>query len=164
MGCERDFWAWALDRWQTPGIEGQLLMLQDDHGLVILELLFLAWLGNAGVALSANQWRTMVDKADPWVEGVVRPLRAQRQVWRDSEDTTALRQSLGVVELAAEYELAKIYQSLAPDLEMINEMGESMNALVHNLALGLDRADPPVDVVTTGNLADLLADGSPPKV
>ena len=42
---DRDFWSWAIVRYETEEVRDYLLGLQEQHGLIILEAMFLAWLG-----------------------------------------------------------------------------------------------------------------------
>lgn len=103
------FWRWALDRWRDDELSELLLGLQDRHGLVVLELLFMAWLSERGIRLDARQWRQLHDAAKPWVRSVVIPLRQQRVSWRQRVEYESLRKRLQQLELAAERALAEIY-------------------------------------------------------
>jgi len=155
------FWDWALERWREPGVEGQLLVLQDDHDLVALEILVLAWLAEQGIALSENEWRRLVTDAGPWIESVVTPLRKQRRVWRQSPDTANLGARLLDLELAGERQLAGIYLASLTDMAIL-ERGRDCpearaGAMTVNLAVALGRASPPVDAVVSAHLAGLLA-------
>lgn len=160
----QNFWPWALTQWRDPDLERALLALQDQHGLVVLELLYVAWLASIGRALSETQWRALVEAANPWVAEVVIPLREQRQRWRGVSDRDDLRKRLQGLELAAERELAGIYaQALAsidghsPDAAEASDRAVVANpgtieawssaskaALTVNIGHVITRAEPPV--------------------
>lgn len=160
-----DFWSWALARWGEPGVDGQLLALQDDHNLVVLEVLLAVWLAEQGVSAEKSQWQALQAAARPWVDEVVVPLRAQRRAWKGAGEHPLLHPRLARIELAAERELAAIYLQSIQDLGLTgvdsddggNQQAEKRAAaLSHNLALATSQAAPPVDVVVTSRIAELL--------
>lgn len=163
-----EFWGWVLTRWNRPGVDGQLLALQDEHGLVVLEILFLIWLAERGVCLSESQWQGLVAAASPWIENVVEPLRAQRNRWKQDHEMAELKTRLGRLELAGERELAGIYleQGLVDTASQPGNDDDERRAwaLTYNLALGFSRANPPVDVVVSSRIAELLGPEAVPPV
>ena len=44
-----DFWSWALERYQNPRVRDLLLALQESDDIIILEVMFMAW-----VAVNCN--------------------------------------------------------------------------------------------------------------
>lgn len=162
---EQAFWQWALTRWRLPEVEARLLSLQDQHQLVVLEVLFVAWLGGRGVPLSEQQWQRLVAAADPWVNDVVIPLRQRRAAWKTATMDEGLRDRLKKLELAAERELAAIYGA-ALDLDSValnstvlsGAEGSSPDpkALIANLALCLSRAEPALSSAVIAEIAELL--------
>ena len=40
-----DFWSWALERYRNPHARDLLLALQESDEVIILEVMFVAWLG-----------------------------------------------------------------------------------------------------------------------
>ena len=71
-----------------------LLELQESSGLIILEAMFLAWLGHRGQAIGEEEQRRIRAAITPWVERVVLPLRRQRQVWTDMPSMITNRRHL----------------------------------------------------------------------
>ena len=156
MASEAEFWKWSLKKWGEEGVETQLLELQDDHQLVVLEILMAAWLGSLGIRLSEGGWQAMTAAADPWVAGVVLPLRERRIAWRGHGEHQGLYSEVKKLELAAERSLASIYvEALAemPDFGAAQpgqaalhtgEWSLSNGPIAENLAWVLSRAHPSV--------------------
>ena len=46
-----DFWRWAVAQYEDAQVRARLLELQESSGLIILEAMFLAWLGHRGQAI-----------------------------------------------------------------------------------------------------------------
>ena len=78
-----EFWRWAVAQYEDVQVREGLLELQESAGLIILEAMFLAWLGHRGQAIGEEDQRRIRMAITPWVEGVVLPLRRQRQAWTD---------------------------------------------------------------------------------
>ena len=167
MASEAEFWKWSLKYWRVEGVEERLLELQDDHGMVVLEILMAAWLASLGVRLSAKDWQAMVAAADPWVEGVVVPLRQQRQLWRDQAIHAGLYSEVKKLELSAERSLASIYVEALADAGDTDEgSGDAQRGtqaddlggdpVFVNLARVLSRANPPLAQDQVPALAELL--------
>ena len=103
-----EFWDWAVARYEDAQVREGLLELQESSGLIILEAMFLAWLGYRGQAIGEEDQRRIRAAITPWVEGVVLPLRRQRQAWTDVPSMIANRRHLLALELEAERVLAKL--------------------------------------------------------
>ena len=103
-----DFWSWALERYQNPRIRDLLLTLQESDDIIILEVMFVAWLGAGRQQLDHTVSRQLRDSISPWVNGVVKPLRQRRQAWSQDEDTINLKPMMLAVELEAERQLAEL--------------------------------------------------------
>ncbi len=146
-----EFWQWALLQWRRSELSTLLLQCQNQHGLVVLELLLLAWLGCRGHRLEPSLWRHMVSAVAPWVEDVIVPLRSTRQRWHDQPTATTLRPLLADLELRAERQLAELYiQQLSHLFDAgftqanTHASGQSTDhsPLYDNLCLGASRAQP----------------------
>ena len=105
---DRDFWSWAIVRYETEEVRDYLLGLQEQHGLIILEAMFLAWLGGRGNLLTAEAWGVLRERISPWVDSVVLPLRQQRVIWGQNPQRLEDRRALLRLELEAEKTLAQI--------------------------------------------------------
>ena len=102
------FWSWALERYQNPRTRDLLLALQESDDVIILEVMFVAWLGTRRQQLDHTVWRQLRDSILPWVDCVVKPLREQRQAWSQSGNTIDLKPRMLAVELEAERQLAEL--------------------------------------------------------
>ena len=102
------FWSWALERYQNPHTRDLLLALQESDDVIILEVMFVAWLGTRRQQLDHTVWRQLRDNISPWVDCVVKPLREQRQAWSQSGNTIDLKPKMLAVELEAERQLAEL--------------------------------------------------------
>ena len=102
------FWSWALERYQNPHTRDLLLALQESDDVIILEVMFVAWLGTRRQQLDHTVWRQLRDSISPWVDCVVKPLREQRQAWSQSGNTIDLKPKMLAVELEAERQLAEL--------------------------------------------------------
>ena len=103
-----DFWSWALERYQNPRVRDLLLALQESDDIIILEVMFVAWLGGRELQLDHIVCEQLRDSISPWVNHVVKPLRQQRQVWSQDPDTEKLKPMMLAVELEAEHQLAEL--------------------------------------------------------
>ena len=102
------FWAWALNRYETPALRDCLLELQDSSGLVVVQALLYAWLAERGRQLTSDEVKTLERTMAPWVARILQPLRRQRVVWRDGEEYTRLYAEALQLELEAEKALARL--------------------------------------------------------
>ena len=56
-----DFWRWAVAQYEDVQVREGLLELQESAGLIILEAMFLAWLGHRGQAIGEEDQRRIRD-------------------------------------------------------------------------------------------------------
>ena len=103
-----EFWDWAVARYEDAQVREELLELQETAGIIILEVLFLAWLGHRGQVISQQDQQCIREAITPWVEGVVLPLRRQRHAWTDNPLMATNRGHLLGLELEAERVLANL--------------------------------------------------------
>lgn len=146
-----DFWCWAVARYEDVQVREELLELQERSGLIILEAMFLAWLGDRGQAIRDADQQRIRAAITPWVEGVVLPLRRQRQAWTDMPSMITNRRHLLGLELKAERVLAELLFDALPMGEKLNDFPSP--AVDRNLA----QLPELKDVVTRGRLAGVLA-------
>ena len=135
-----EFWPWALGRWQGPAAE-RLLELQDEHDVVILELMFVAWLGVQRRAISQDDLDQLRGGAQAWIDQVVLPLRRVRRAWKAEGKQASLRTRMQALELEAEKGLSLLY---AETWSLISANADSdiadhrEDVLGHNLGLVLE--------------------------
>ena len=135
-----EFWPWALGRWQGPAAE-RLLKLQDEHDVVILELMFVAWLGVQRRTINQENLDQLRGGAQAWIDQVVLPLRRVRRTWKAQGKQASMRTRLQALELEAEKGLSLLY---AETWSLISANADSdiadhrEDALGHNLGLVLE--------------------------
>ena len=145
-----DFWRWAVAQYEDAQVRARLLELQESSGLIILEAMFFAWLGHRGQAIGEDDQRRIRAAITPWVEGVVLPLRRQRQAWTDMPSMIKNRRHLLGLELEAERVLAGLLVNSLP-------MGEQLNDLSTPVVKGnLSQLPELKDVVTRRLVVDML--------
>jgi len=181
MSIENTFWRWAVALWRSSELESQLLQLQDSHGLVVLELLFVAWLGDRGVKIAEPDRLALQSACDCWVKGVVIPLREQRKQWADDRETQWCRDAIKTLELQAEKKLSERLVAVAqeqgllralhagvdgPDLDGPDEDGSDVDgpddagveeAMRHNITCILRAVRPPINESAAITLSRLVA-------
>ena len=149
-----EFWPWALGRWKGSAAE-RLLELQDEHDVVILELMFVAWLGVQRRAISQDDLDQLRGGAQAWIDQVVLPLRRVRRAWKAEGKQASLRTRLQALELEAEKGLSLLY---AETWSLISANADSdiadhrEDVLGHNLGLVLEG----VGLETDGTLRQQL--------
>lgn len=97
------FWDWCLDVYRDAILRQRLLAVQDNHQLLVLEVMLALWLAEQGRAFNAPLRSALREVIDPWVSHVLEPIRARRQSWKN---TSSLYEPIKRLELAAERELA----------------------------------------------------------
>ena len=117
-----DFWHWAVAQYEDVQVREGLLELQESSGLIILEAMFLAWLGHRGQVIEEEDQRRIRAAITPWVERVVLPLRRQRRVWTDMPSMITNRRHLLGLELEAERMLAQLLIDALPMEEQLNDL------------------------------------------
>jgi uncharacterized protein (TIGR02444 family) len=145
-----DFWDWAVVRYEDRLVRDALLELQETAGLIILEAMFLAWLGRRGQVISGSEQQRIRKAITPWVEGVVLPLRQQRQAWTDNSSMMINRRYLLGLELEAERALAHL---LINSLTIPEAATGSRSDIDQNLVLIPELAD----AASRAGVTDMLA-------
>ena len=125
---QHTFWTWALKRYDDPGLRGCLLALQESCGLVVVEVLFFAWLAEQGRQLEFAEARRMEEVITPWVDKVLLPLRRQRVEWTNNKETESLRREALRLELEAEKMLAELFwETFEPPLAEARPVAYRLN-------------------------------------
>ena len=145
-----DFWRWAVARYDNVKVREVLLDLQENSGLIILEAMFLAWLGHRGQVIREGDQQRIRAAITPWVEGVVLPLRRQRQAWTDMPSMITNRRHLLGLELEAERVLAQLLIDALPMAEQLNDLATP--AVDRNLS----QLPELKDVITRGRVINML--------
>jgi len=145
-----EFWDWAVGRYEDRPVRDALLELQETAGLIILEAMFLAWLGRRGQVISGSEQQRIREAITPWVEGVVLPLRQQRQAWTDNSSMMINRRYLLGLELEAERALAQL---LINSLTILDAVTGSPSDINQNLVLIPELAD----AASRAGVTDMLA-------
>ena len=117
-----DFWRWAVAQYEDVQVREGLLEVQEISGLIILEAMFFAWLGHRGRAIREEDQKRIREVITPWVEGVVLPLRRQRQAWTDMPSMITNRRHLLGLELEAERVLAGLLVDALPMKEQLKDV------------------------------------------
>ena len=102
------FWDWALRQYAREPTQALLLTLQSQADLVILEVLFAAWLSTDGHRLEAHDVAAMRATTGTWINEVVLPLRAVREQWKGDAVKEDARRHLLQLEVQAERHLAEL--------------------------------------------------------
>ena len=145
-----EFWDWAVGRYEDRLVRDALLELQETAGLIILEAMFLAWLGRRGQVISGSEQQRIREAITPWVEGVVLPLRQQRQAWTEKSSMMINRRYLLGLELEAERALAQL---LINSLTILDAVTGSPSDIDQNLVLIPELAD----AASRAGVTDMLA-------
>jgi uncharacterized protein (TIGR02444 family) len=72
------FWDFSIVLYRKPGVAEACIALQERLGIDVNLLLYFAWLGSEGRALSQSEAAAVVAHVTAWHDEVVRPLRALR--------------------------------------------------------------------------------------
>lgn len=145
-----DFWGWAVARYEDVQVREGLLELQESAGLIILEAMFIAWLGHRDQAIGKEDQRRIRAVITPWVEGVVLPLRRQRQAWTDMPSMITNRRHLLGLELEAERVLAGLLVDALPMKEQLSDVSTPV------VERNLSQLPELKDVVTRRRVVDML--------
>jgi uncharacterized protein (TIGR02444 family) len=138
-------WDYAVALYGRPGVEQACLVLQDEHGVDVPCLLFVAWLGGVcGVELDAAGAREIGSSVAHWQNEVVGPLRQARRRLREAPlpranaEAAALRARVKAIELDAErIELAAL-ERIGRDLPARSEPHPALAARNMRALLGGD--------------------------
>jgi uncharacterized protein (TIGR02444 family) len=130
---DNEFWRFSLAVYCQAEVEQECLALQQGLGIDVNLLLFCAWLGARGIALSREQIEAASGAVAAWHDQVVRPLRGVRQqiktLKRDAFEN--YRTKVKGIELEAE----QIEQALLYDLskKISTGVANSPDAIARNI-------------------------------
>jgi len=101
---DNEFWRFSIAVYGQDEVAKECLQLQQALGIDINLLLFCAWLGSSGIALSKAEIEGASSAVRSWHENVVRPLRGVRQHIKKMErvDFECFRGKVKGMELEAE--------------------------------------------------------------
>jgi len=100
---QNDFWRFSLVVYGQRGVGHECLGLQDKFGLNVNLLLFCAWLGRRGIAVTRDDLEAASRVISSWHDHVVRPLRGVRRHMKSHhEDVVPLRANVARIEIEAE--------------------------------------------------------------
>lgn len=102
------FWQFALTLYRNDELRSALLALQDEHQVVIIELLFATWLAEQGINWREKDRLQSRQRTAPWVDEVIVPLRKLRRRWCANAGRDAGYRHLLAMELEAEQYLANL--------------------------------------------------------
>lgn len=103
-----EFWQWTLQRYESDALREQLLLVQDQHGFMVIEVLIAGWLASVRLCYTHAARQAGQVAALPWYVEVVVPLRRTRREWRGIAARQSVRERLQQLELSAERDLADI--------------------------------------------------------
>ncbi|WP_299617336.1 TIGR02444 family protein [Pelagibius sp.] len=122
---ENPFWDFSLEAYERMGVAEACLGLQDRYGIDVNLLLFAAWAGSCGRALTGNEMAAMIAAAAAWQVEVVRPLRGVRR-WLKQQDQVP--EALG--------------EELRGQVKALELQAEMLEQLLLHEELRVDPADP----------------------
>ncbi|UYG03593.1 TIGR02444 family protein [Halomonas sp. LR3S48] len=129
-------WDFALDFYARPGVEAACLLLQDEAGVDVCELLWRCWLHRHGLALAQEPAGLAAIRC--WQEEVTRPLRTLRRHLKaqaaHSAGVAEVRQQIQQAELAAERVTLERLQRLAEQAEELAPLSVAAPSLEISLA------------------------------
>ncbi|WP_280547098.1 MULTISPECIES: TIGR02444 family protein [unclassified Halomonas] len=129
-------WEFALALYGRDGVEAACLVLQDEAGVDVCELLWHCWLYQHGLACDACP-----DPVRRWQRRVTIPLRRLRRELKpeaqESESVAALRRTLQQAELQAEREALSRLERLAFESDRLSALPSPSPRLAERLATRL---------------------------
>ena len=98
----KGFWSYACSLYEKPGIESQLLLLQNEHDLVVNHLLLACWLSSENAAIN---WCSLLNSGNKsgLISDLIEPMRDFRTAQKSGVPET-LYSSLKRLELDLEYQ------------------------------------------------------------
>jgi uncharacterized protein (TIGR02444 family) len=78
LPLDNAFWQFSLAVYAGEGVASECLLLQESRGIDVNLLLYGAWLGWRGIALSEDEFAAAARLVDDWHRTVVRTLRGVR--------------------------------------------------------------------------------------
>lgn len=129
-------WEFALALYGSGGVEAACLVLQDEAGVDVCELLWHCWLHHHGLACDAS-----LEPFRRWQRQVTAPLRQLRRELKpeaqESESVAALRRTLKQAELQAEREALSRLERLAREGGRLSALPSPPPRLSERLAIRL---------------------------
>ncbi|MCL7941358.1 TIGR02444 family protein [Halomonas sp. ATCH28] len=129
-------WEFALALYGRDGVEAACLLLQDEAGVDVCELLWLCWLHRHGVSCDA-----CLEPVRRWQRHVTAPLRRLRRELkpeaRGRETVASLRRTLQQAELQAEREALSRLERLALESDRLDALPSPAPRLAERLATHL---------------------------
>jgi uncharacterized protein (TIGR02444 family) len=129
-------WEFALALYGRDGVEAACLILQDEAGIDVCELLWHCWLHHHGLACDAS-----LEPVHRWQRRVTVPLRRLRRDLKpeaqQSESVAALRRTLQQAELQAERETLSCLERLALESDRLTVLPSPAPCLAEHLATRL---------------------------
>ncbi|SEL62889.1 TIGR02444 family protein [Halomonas daqiaonensis] len=126
-------WEFALALYGRDGVEAACLMLQDEAGVDVCELLWHCWLHHHGLACDE-----FPDPVRRWQQQVTAPLRRLRRDLkpeaRQREPVAALRRTLQQAELQAEREALSRLEQLALESDQLVALSSPFPRLEDHLS------------------------------
>ena len=101
-------WDFVLNYYGRKGVSEALIRLQDDHGIDVNMLLFLAWMAAQGKCLSPDDVKFVSTTSHVWQRSVVVPIRAVRRLLKENaplvpaDAAAAFRKKVQAIELEGE--------------------------------------------------------------
>jgi uncharacterized protein (TIGR02444 family) len=101
-------WDFVLNYYGRKGVSEALIGLQDDHGIDVNMLLFLAWMAAQGRCLAPDDVKFVSTTSHAWQRSVVVPIRAVRRLLKENvplvpaDAAAAFRKKVQTIELEGE--------------------------------------------------------------
>lgn len=148
-------WDFALALYAEPDVADYCLQMQDEQGMEVNLLLFAAWLGVRGVALTDKRLEQAIAVGRSWGESVITPLRqARRWIKTEAVDKAgwqSCREAIKAAELEAEKVALNQLQSLAENWPGAsgNTTGHNIEGYLQTVGLSQRQRETGVDLVRT---------------
>ncbi len=146
---DQSFWTFSLTVYSATGVAEECLALQDECGIDINLLLFCAYIGSGGSAISAEQVRHSRTVVQSWQQNIVMPLRNVRHALKHRSDeqwhavlasSETLRTKVKAVELESECIEQALLQYWASKHSQDFAAADPAQAVVDNIRLLLELA------------------------
>ena len=129
-------WEFALDFYGRPDVEPACLLLQDEAGVDVCELLWYCWLHHHGLQL--EQEPQELTSLRHWQQEITQPLRSLRRRLKSAAASDSgiaeLRRTIQQAELLAERETLTHLQRLTEWEALLTTLQKSTTSLEYSLA------------------------------
>lgn len=130
---QASLWDFALSFYNSPGVEGACLVLQDKAGVDVCELLLHGWLYQHGLQATPDELAVEREKRLRWQQEITAVLRRLRRSLKPqaaiNASVAALRKTIQQAELEAERENLQCWQQWACQ---VSEDSQKLTNLVVN--------------------------------